>query len=234
MSKPKRTELEQLISDIHCHHVNYHTREIYLHSSYGGWWEDASSEAGVEYRMATTFVKNLHVLAGQSSEPILVHMHSIGGNWSDGMAIFNSMRFSPVPITVIAYAQASSMSGIILQAADHRILAPDCDFMVHHGSIYIHANSTAAKSAIDVNERLTDRMLEIFAKRAKTGLFFSEQGYTEKRIKSYLDRKIKDKSDWYLTAEEAVYYGLADGILGEAGYETVGNLRVTEKYCEKI
>jgi len=230
MSVKKKTELEQLISDIHTHHINYHTREIYLHSSYGN---DESGESGVEYRMATTFVKNLHVLQGQNFDPVLVHMHSIGGEWGDGMAIFNAMQFTPVPVTMVAYAQASSMSGVILQAADHRILTPDCDFMIHHGSIYIHDNSMAAKSAIDSNERLCRRMLDVFAKRAKQGSFFIERGYNENRIKAYLDRKIKDKSDWHLSAEEAVHYGFADAILGESGYEDPTNLRVYEKFKGK-
>lgn len=233
MPVKKKTELEQLISDIHTYHINYHTREIYLHSAYSV-FDEISGEAGVEYRMATTFIKNLHVLAGQSLSPILVHMHSVGGEWADGMAVFDSIRFSQVPISIIAYAQASSMSGIILQAADYRVISPECDFMIHHGSIAISADSVAAKSTIDVNERLCKRMLSIFAKRAKDGTFFKERKYNENRIKAYLDRKIKDKGDWYLTAEEAVYYGFADAILGDENAENFEELKIIEKYNKNI
>lgn len=234
MPVKKKTELEQLISDIHTHNINYHTREIYLHSAYGGMFED-DAEAGVEYRMATTFIKNLHLLVGQAADqPILVHLHSVGGNWSDGMAMFNSIRHAAAPITMLTYAQASSMSGILLQAADHRILTPDCEFMIHHGSLSISSNSIAVKSAVDINERNCKRMLDIFAKRAKNGLFFKERGYNESRIKSYLDRKIKDKSDWYMDAEEAVYYGFADAILGEEGYEATDDIKVYEKVKVKL
>jgi ATP-dependent Clp protease protease subunit len=233
MPVKKKTELEQLISDIHSYNLNYHTREIYLHSAFGGCCDD--DESGVEYKMATAFIKNLHLLAGQTVEmPIVVHMHTVGGTWHDGMAIFNTIRFLPVPVTMIAYAQASSMSGVLLQAADCRVIAPDCEFMIHHGSIAVADNSMAAKAAIDSNEKACKRMLEIFARRAKTGRFFKENGYNESKIKTYLDRKIKDKSDWYLTAEEAVYYGFADGILGEEGYETLENLKIIEKFKGKI
>lgn len=233
MPVKKKTELEQLINDIHHNHINYHTREIYLHSSMNGC--DDSIEAGVEYRMAVSFIKNLHVLSAQSvDQSIIVHMHSIGGMWNDGMAMINAMRFVPTPITFIAYAQASSMTGIILQGADLRVATPDCEFLIHHGSIEISNNSIAAKSAIDVNERQCNRMLEIFARRAKNGLFFKERGYNESRIKSFMDRKLRDKSDWCLTAEEAVYYGFADGILGEKGYASLEDLKLYEKYKGKI
>ena len=235
MPVKKKTELEQLIQDIHTHHINYHTREIYLHSAYTGQWDDSGEgEAGVEFKMATTFVKNLNVLTGQSLDPVLVHMHCIGGEWSDGMAMFNAMRFTPVPVTMIAYAQASSMSGILLQAADYRILTPDCEFMIHHGSLHISANSTAAKSAIDVNERLCKRMLDIFTRRARNGQFFIDRGYNDSRIRAYIDRKIKDKSDWHMTAEEALHFGFCDAILGEDGADVYDNLRVTEKYEGKL
>jgi len=233
MPVKKKTELEQLITDIHCHHLNYHTRDIYLHS----WWGDdeAGDERGVEYRMATTFVKNLHILLNQNAEmPILVHMHSVGGSWNDGMAMFNAIRFSSAPISILAYAQASSMTGILLQAADCRIIAPDCEFMIHHGSLAIENTSMAVKSAVDMNERYCKRMLEIFARRAKVGEYFKERGFNESKIKTFIDRKIKDKGDWFLNAEEAVYYGFADGILGDEGYDAPDQLRVYEKYKGKL
>lgn len=229
MSIRKKSELEQLITDAHGHNINYHNREIYLHSSY--WDDESGSEAGVEYRMATTFIKNLHILSNQSSTSILVHMHSVGGEWNDGMAVFNSIRFAAAPITIISYSQASSMTGIILQSADRRLMTPDCEFMIHHGSIGISATSPAVKSAIDVNERNCKRMLQIFARRAvKSSKFFKEKKYTEEKIVAFIDRKLKDKTDWYLTAEEAVYYGFADAILGSKGFETVERLRCETKF----
>jgi ATP-dependent protease ClpP protease subunit len=199
MSIRKKSELEQLITDVHGHHINYHNREIYLHSSYSTGWDDGGGEAGVEYRMATTFVKNLHILLNQASTGILVHMHSIGGEWNDGMAVFNAIRFAAAPITIIAYSQASSMTGVMLQCADRRLMVPDCEFMIHHGSIGISATSPAAKSAIDVNERYCKRMLQIFARRAvKSGKFFKEKKYTEEKAITFIDKKLKDKIKSFL------------------------------------
>lgn len=226
---PRRKEaFEQLISDVHSFNINHYTREIYLHGAYGGNW--AEEEPGVEFRMATTFVKNVNTLEAQGKKNILVHMHTIGGEWGDGMAIFNMIRAVQSPITILGYAQASSMSGVILQAADNRVLMPDCEFMLHHGSIAISGVSMAAKSAVDSNERACVKMLKIFAERAVNGPYFQEKGWTVEQIASYFDKKIRHVSDWYLTAEEAVHYGLADGILGCPGFETFAKIRAKRKY----
>jgi ATP-dependent protease ClpP protease subunit len=226
VNKRRIDELPQILSDIHTYNINYHTRELYLHSRYG----DDSDEPGVDYRMATTFIKNLAVLEQQSHENILVHMHTIGGEWGDGMAIFDAIRFSKATVNVLAYAQASSMSGIILQAADKRILMPDCYVLIHHGSIVLEQNSVAAKSGADWSDINCKRMLQIFAERAIIGPYFKERKWGVGQVKSFIDRKIKEKVDWYLSAQEAVEYGLADGILGQEGFETIRSCRVGRKW----
>lgn len=224
-SLPKRNvSVEQLISEIHNHHINHLNREIYLHGHI-----DASEEPGVEYRMATSFIKNLHILCTQSSQNILVHMHTIGGNWSDGMAIFNSIRLCKATITIIGYAQASSMSGIVFQSADKRILMPDCEVMIHHGSIALEDTSVAVKSAVEQNEKSCRRMLQVFAERAIMGKYFKERKYSLKRTMTFIDQKIRQTGDWYLMPDEAIYYGFADGIFGEKGFETFDKIRSGRK-----
>lgn len=219
----RKTKLSEIVDTIHSHHINYDTREIYLHGAYS-----SEGEPGVEYRMATTFVKNLHILQTSNKRSILVHEHSIGGEWGDGMGIFNSIQFSKCPVAMLVYAQASSMSGVILQAADKRVMLPDSHFMLHHGSIHVDDNSMAAKAAIESNEKACKRMLNIFAIRAKVGEFFQDK--KTKQIEKYIDDKIKRKSDWYLDAEETVYYGFADGILGEKGFESIDKIRTCRKF----
>lgn len=219
----KRTEIEQTISDVHAHNINYHTREIYLHSTFD------NEESGVDFRMATTFLKNLHILDSQKTENILVHMHTIGGTWNDGMAMFWGIRHAKSPVTILAHSHASSMSGILLQAADNRVLVPDCDFMIHHGSIALDDNSIAVNSAVECNNRNCNRMLELFAKRAIESPYFQEKEYAEKKIMAWIDKKIKDKQDWYVDDIEAVELGLADGILGQKGFENINKIRIKKK-----
>lgn len=232
MRKSTRTELEQLISDVHAHCINVRSSEIYLHGAYARDCED--NDPGIDYQNATTLIKNIHILNSQGHNNILIHMHSPGGGWYDGMAMFNAIRSSKIPITILAYGRASSMSGILLQAADKRVLMPDCEFMIHHGFVGFVTNSIAAKSIIDANERSCKRMLQIFARRAKKGKFFGQRKYSETAIMGFIDRKIRNKSDWYFSAEEAVEFGLCDGILGQRGYETLDKVRVVDKFKGEI
>lgn len=228
MNSRKKVSIEQLISEIHNHHINHLNREIYLHG-----YMETEEEPGVDYRMATSFVKNLHILSFQNKQSILIHMHTIGGNWSDGMAIFNSIRLCASPIVILGYAQASSMSGIIFQAADKRVLMPDCEIMIHHGSLSMDDTAMAVKSAVDQSEKACRRMLQIFAERAVEGKYFKERNYSIRRAMTFIDQKIRNAGDWYLSAEEAVYYGFADGILGEKGFENISKIRSTRKRKEK-
>jgi ATP-dependent protease ClpP protease subunit len=214
----------QVLYDVHDHGVNLDLRDIYLHSYYV---EDEEFEPGVDYRQATTFIKNLHLLDSEPYSPILVHLHSTGGCWDNGMAIYNSVEAARSPVTMLAYAQASSMSGIVFQCAKTRVMMPDCHFMMHHGWTYgPPQHPFSFKTEADYEIRKCERMLEIFAKRALVGEFFKKRkNSTESYAYSYFDKKIKAKVDWYLTAEEAVFYGLADGILGSAQFKDIQSLR---------
>ena len=106
---------------------------------------------------------------------------------------------------------------------------PDCEMMIHHGSIALDDSTIAAKSAIDQNERNCRRMLEIFACRAVEGKYFKDRKYSVKKTATFIDQKIKRYGDWYLMPDEAVHYGLADGILGEKGFEAVSRVKSAKK-----
>ena len=217
---PKR---EDYLNDIHNHSIYIPTREIYLHGHF------ADEEPGVDYRMAVTFIKNIHLLERMANATIVVHMHTVGGEWNDGMAIYDAIKYSPCPVVVIAYAHSRSMSSIIPQAADKRIIMPHTDFMIHYGSIALEDVSVAAKSAIDWNEKLSGDMLDVYADRCIEGEFFIEKNMTYEQIKKFLDKKMRQHIDWWLDAEESVSYGFMDGVYGTKGFETMNKIRRTKK-----
>tara|TARA_R100001163_G_C5068128_1_gene207943 strand:- start:2641 stop:3303 length:663 start_codon:yes stop_codon:yes gene_type:complete len=210
-------------NEIHSYGLDEVNRELFLH----GYFSNEEEELGVEYRMATTFVKNLRILDLDSSKNILIHMHTIGGSWHDGMAIYNSIQFSKSHITTLAYASASSMSSVIIQAADLRVTMPDTEFLIHFGTLSLENHSLAAVSAVENEKRLNTRLLDIYTNRCISGEFFKKQykSLTPDKVKSYIAKKLKSKVDWYLSAEEAVFYGFADGVIGEKGYENIDKIR---------
>ena len=210
------------ISDTHNHGIDVKGREIYLHGYIGNTEEDP----GVDYRMSTNFYKNIRILDSISQEPILIHMNSIGGSWSDGMTIFDTILLCKSYVTIIAYGQAESMSSIILQAADKRVMMPNAYFMSHFGSSDHVGNYLDVQRSIAFEKKITDKMLDIYTQSCAKGNYFKEQytDLTEEKVKNYLKRKLKD-GDWYLDANETVYYGLADCVLNTRKCKNMNDLK---------
>ena len=210
------------ISDIHTHGLDVKNREIYLHS----YVANSDEDPGVDYKMANNFYKNIRLLDTLSDDPIIVHMHSIGGDWNAGMAIYDAMCVSKSYITMIVYGQAESMSSIILQGADKRVMMPNSYFMCHFGSTGISGNHLDVLKAATFEKRMADTMMEIYADACIKGKYFKEQ-YTDlshDKVKNYLKRKFKD-GDWYLDSNEAVYYGFADCVLDTRRYSNINCLK---------
>ena len=204
----------ELVSTVHEHGINIHTRELYLHGHIG----ESEEEPGVDYRMAVRLEKNLRLLNKSATLPILIHMHTGGGEWHDGMGIYDAIQSSPSIVTILGYGSISSMSSVILQAADFRVLMPHSEFMTHYGSIAVECNSVSAKSAIDWNEKCNKIMLEIYAEKCKEGGRF--KGYSLSSIKKFIDTKMRQKQEWYLNSREAVEYGFADAVFGDDGCQS--------------
>jgi ATP-dependent protease ClpP protease subunit len=149
--------MSERIESIHNQGLDVDQREIYLHGHHGPFEDDP----GVEYRMASTLIKNVRCLDSIKNSPILIHMHSIGGNWGDGMAIYDTIKASRSHVTILVYGQAESMSSIILQAADIRVMCPHSYFMCHFGSTGVFGNYLDVQSAVKFEKSQGESMLEL-------------------------------------------------------------------------
>ena len=210
------------IEIIHGQSIDIKNREIYLHGQHGSFDEDP----GVEYGMATTFTKNIRYLDHLNDKPILVHMHSVGGNWSDGMAIYDAISLCESHVAILVYGQAESMSSIILQAADLRIMMPNAYFMSHYGSSGWSQDYLSAQNEAKFEQKIAETMFTIYAEQCVGGKFFSDhyKTPTTDKVKGFLRRKLKS-GDWYLDAQETVSYGFADGVLGDTKYRKIDSLK---------
>ena len=220
MSNLTPGQRSQLLHDMHTFCVNPHTREIFLHSHIDS---ETEEEPGVEYRSAITLEKNLSILHKLNDKPIIIHMHSPGGDWNDGMAIYDTIKCSKCHVTILAYAHASSMSSIILQAADLRLLLPNTEILIHYGEISLNTTSIGAKSFMKVHQQNNAMMLEIYTSKCKDGHFFQDCDKTESQIKQFLHIHMQRAQDWYLTPPEAVKYGFADHVIGGDKYPTIAS-----------
>ena len=118
------------------------------------------------------------------------------------------------------------MSSIILQAADKRILTPNAHFMLHYGSVDCSGDHLSAHNYAKVDRRNTETMVDIYSEGCVKGKYFKEHynDLTEEKVRNYLKRKLKD-GDWYLDANEAVYYGFADAVLETRKYPNIESLK---------
>ncbi len=210
------------ISDINTYGVDVANREIYLHS----YIANSEDDPGIDYKMAASFYKNLRMLDMVNREPIIIHMNSIGGSWNDGMTIFDSITACQSHVTIIAYGQAESMSSIILQAADNRVLTPNAYFMCHFGSSGYSGGYLDFQKSAEFEKRQTEKMLDIYTDACMSGKYFKER-YEEpsrNKVKSFLKRKLKE-GDWYLDANESVYYGFSDHVLSTRKCININSLK---------
>lgn len=199
-----------ILQDMHSYGACLQSRDMFLHNIFSS----DDENPGVEYRMANVFLKNLRMLERKNSDPITIHMNSIGGSWSDGMVIYDAIQMSKCYITIIVYGQAESMSSIILQAADERLITKNSYFMVHYGSSDGGGDYLSTMNWMQYEKHICDTMLEIYASKCVKGKFFKEKYVRPdiKKVKNFLGKKLQD-GDWYMTAEDTVYYGFADKIV---------------------
>ncbi len=146
--------------------------------------------------------KLLYMEATAPGEPIDFYINTPGGSITAGMAIYDTMRLITSPINVIVTGMAASMGSILLCGADkgRRFLYPHSRVLIHQPLISGQMIAVAVDIHIQAQEmeRLRDELNAILAEAS---------GQPIERIEKDTDR------DFYMTAKEAIAYGLADKII---------------------
>ena len=196
-----------MVGEIHGYGIDVKNREIYINE-----FDDSGESAGVDHRMLQNFIKNINILKSQNTEPITIHMQTVGGCWYSGMGIYDCIKSSRCKTTFIAYGQLCSMGTVIIQAAAKRLITASSSFMVHWGSSEISGHYLSSQNLAAFEKSAAQQMIDIYSDRCyKSSKFFKDSGYSLSKVKSYIKRKLNN-GDWYMSAEEAVYYGFVDGI----------------------
>jgi ATP-dependent protease ClpP protease subunit len=199
-----------LISTIHDHHINPKKNHIFLFSG-----NELHEENGIWGPIASKFILNLHCcMMMNPGKPILVHMKIGGGDWDEGMGMYDAIRSCPVPVTILNYSSASSMSSILFLSGDKRIMMPNSHFMFHQGEANFYGTIKQLNSQHHYyGETMSDVMINIYSEAMqKKGEF---AGRDRKVINNWLRSQMDKREDVYLNAEQTVQYGFADGIFGQ-------------------
>lgn len=216
--KVKRIIDESIISHVNDYGIDVEHRELFLFPReeymYGGGGE-ALSEPGIDFSLANQFIRNLRILTNLSREPILIHLKSCGGDWHEGLAMYQAVLACPNEITILNYASARSMSSIIFSAAGHRVMMPYSTFMIHTGTNCLIGTGTQVQTEYEEYKKADKIMLDIYVNLLKESEIM--RGWSEKRINTWIRNRMKEKEEVYFTAEESVEHNFADTIFGADG-----------------
>ena len=155
----------------------------------------------IEDPMANLVVAQMLFLQNENADAdISVYINSPGGHITSGLAIYDTMQFVGCDVRTYCIGQAASMAAILLAGGTKgkRLLLPNSRILIHQplGG----ARGTATDIHIQAEEilRLRTRLNEILARHS---------GQPLERIEEDVDR------DRFMSAQEAVQYGLADQII---------------------
>jgi ATP-dependent Clp protease, protease subunit len=142
----------------------------------------------------------LYLAADDAEKDIILYINSPGGSVTAGLAIYDTMQYVPCDVQTVCIGQAASMGAVLLcaGAAGKRQILPHSRVMIHqpHGG----AGGTSTDIEIQAKEimGLKRRLNEIIARHA---------GKSVEQVEVDGDR------DYFMSAEEAVAYGLVDTIV---------------------
>jgi ATP-dependent Clp protease protease subunit len=144
----------------------------------------------------------LHLESADSEKDIHIYVNSPGGEVTAGMAIYDVMQFVKPSVCTYVIGQACSMGSLLAQAGapGKRFVLPRSRTMIHQPSG--GAGGQATDMEIQVKEilKMKKTLTEIYVEH-------NSKGKTFKELSRDMER------DYFLSAEEAVSYGLADQIV---------------------
>jgi ATP-dependent Clp protease protease subunit len=163
-------------------------------------WGEVSDETCSEVTEKLLYMESV-----DSGKEITIYLNTPGGSITAGMALYDTMRLISSPVKVVVTGMAASMGSILLCAAEKgkRLLYPHSRILIHQPLI----TGRMLGAAVDINiqaqemEKLRDELNRILSESS---------GQPLDKIRQDTDR------DFYMSAAEAIEYGLADGIVDEA------------------
>ncbi len=158
----------------------------------------------IEDDMANAIIAQLLFLDAQDSEKdIYLYINSPGGVITSGMAIFDTMNFVKADVQTIVMGMAASMASVLASSG-----AKGKRFALPHAQVLIHQPSGGAQGQQTEIEIAAEEILK--ARKMINELLAKNSGQPIEKINKDTER------DNYLTAQEAVDYGLLDGIMNNS------------------
>lgn len=155
----------------------------------------------VQSQSANAIIAQLLFLEADNPErDIYLYINTPGGEVTSGMAIYDTMQYVKPTINTICIGQAASMGALLMAAGtdENRYALSNSRFMVHQPLGGAQGQATDVEIRTEELLRIKDRIVEILAKHT---------GKDDETIREDIER------DYFMSAEEAVDYGLVDEVL---------------------
>ena len=156
----------------------------------------------IDKKMAEKVVNQLLMLEAENEDPIKVFIDSPGGDVDSAYAIFDMIRFVKPKVTMIAMGLAASAGALIMLAGDkeNRFGFPNSHYLIHQPLSGVRGVATE----IEIHAR------EIEKTRQKiNAIIAQETGKSLQQVEKDTDR------DYWMSAEEALEYGLISKIISK-------------------
>lgn len=167
----------------------------------------------IHTQMANIIVAQLLFLESEdSNQDIQIFINSEGGEVTAGLAIYDTMQFIKPDVATYVIGQACSMGSFLAQAGakGKRFVLPESRTMIHRvssgtpgtrGSVHVQdLQFEDAKRSFEEAQRLNSRLTELYVRHNTAGKTYDEMFETM-------------KFDTFLSAQEAVEWGLADKVI---------------------
>ena len=160
-------------------------------------------DTDVNEHSASLIVAQMLFLESENPDAdILFYINSPGGSVTAGLAIYDTMQFIKPDVSTIVMGQACSMGSLLSTAGapGKRLMLPHARHMIHQPSGGARGQATdiqiQAQEILKMNQYLT----KIYVKHNSAGKTFEEFSANMER-------------DFFMSAEEALAYGLVDEII---------------------
>jgi len=159
-------------------------------------------DTDVNEHSASIIVAQLLFLESQSNDDINFFINSPGGVVTAGMAIYDTMQFIRPEVSTIVMGQACSMGSLLATsgAPGKRKMLPNARHMIHQPSGGARGQATDMQIQVEEILKMKKSLTEIYVKH-------NSKGKTYEQLLSDMER------DKFMSAEEALEYGLIDEII---------------------
>ena len=160
-------------------------------------------EGEVHDQMANLIVAQLLYCESENPDKdIHVYINSPGGSVTAGMAIYDAMQFISPDVSTIVMGQACSMGSLLAQAGakGKRLILPNARHMIHQPSGGARGQATDMEIQVREILEMKKNLTNIYVKHNSVGKTYEELAKDMER-------------DFFMSAQQAVEYGLADKVL---------------------